>query len=77
MAVVTKTVTTYTCDRCGYESRKPMERQGNLELTMKETVVMFGGDVGGATTQVWLCGLCLEDHRKFMNNEDAVGRTNA
>lgn len=55
---VTRSVTTYTCDRCGHATADATDRGGEELLTRQVTVRAYDGSVGGATTQLWLCGTC-------------------
>ena len=76
MAVKTRTVTTYECDRCHYTTETPSARGGMATVKVTWTAYAYDGTPGGATTEMWICGTCAEALRTF-NSGQATGAVDA
>lgn len=69
MGVTEKTVVTYTCDRCKFESVSGWERGGYANVSADFGVTGYDGATGGYKRKYWLCGLCAHELQRFVSNE--------
>lgn len=57
----------YECDRCGFESEDDMARGGYAKSRVEWAGRSYDGSTGGVTVSYYLCGLCANALRDFLN----------
>lgn len=74
MPITTRTVTVYTCDRCGFQSENAFERAGSCGTLKPE--YQQGNKNGGTSESIksqYLCGYCINAFRRFMHGDPTPG----
>lgn len=69
MGVTRREITTYKCNRCGFESEDEYARGGSTHFKGVRSAKAWNGDTGGTEVQIWLCGTCSIEFDAFLRGK--------